>query len=215
MRRLFNGLKDRISRPPSSTPIPIPTTPQSFNPPPLPPRRDRSRTTIKKQNQSPSPSEPIRGPSSLRDCDTLLVHTPSLSSFTNSPRMQRLELDRASSTTTVNSSTLSQTEPFELELGSSTTTMNLSSLSHNLPIIQDTPSCKFVEDVSDDESDTSNESIYIQMSTAKGLSSLISGSASQNENDFDDPENWRLSEQFECPLQDNPSYLSFDNIMNS
>lgn len=74
-----------------------------------------------------------------------------------------------------------------------------------------------MEDDSDDESDTSNESIYIQMSVAKG-SSLISGSASQNDdndNDFDILDNWTHSEQFECPLHDNPSYISVETVMNS
>lgn len=226
MRRLFNGLKDRIAKPPSSKPIPIPNAAQGSHPPPLPPRRERSRTTIKKQNQSPSDS--IGGPSSLRDCDTLIVHTPSLSSFTQSPRMPSLGLDRASSTSTntVNSSLsqtpLSQTEPLESELASSTTTMNLASLSNTLPIPldhtpgeQEIPTSKFVEDDSDDESDTSNESIYIQMSVAKGAS-LISGSGSQNDdNDFDILDNWTHSEQFECPLHDNPSYISVETVMNS
>ena len=70
----------------------------------------------------------------------------------------------------------------------------------------------FVEDDSDNDSDTSNESIYIQMSVAKGMS----GSASQNDdNDFDDLDNWTHSEQFECPLHDNPSYMSFETVMNS
>ena len=79
---------------------------------------------------------------------------------------------------------------------------------------QDAPTCKFVEDESDNESDTSDESIYIQMSTAMGAS-LMSDSASQNDNDFDVLDNWRHSEQFEFPLQDNPSYLSFETVMNS
>ena len=227
MRRLFNGLKDRIGRPASSKPIPIPTQGSNGCPPPLPPRRERSRTTLKKQDQSPSDS--IGGPSSLRDCDTLLVHTPSLSSFTQSPRMPSprmpsLGLNRASftSTATANSSlSLSHTEPLELELASSTTTMNLSSLSNALPITldhtpseQEIPASQFVEDDSDNESDTSDESIYVQMSVAKGAS-LMSGSASQNDdNDFDVLDNWTHSEQFECPLHDNPSYISFETVMN-
>ena len=63
----------------------------------------------------------------------------------------------------------------------------------------------------DDESDTSNESIYIQMSAAKAMASeMFSSSESQNE--FDVIENWTCSE---CPLEDNPSYMSVENIMNS
>lgn len=65
----------------------------------------------------------------------------------------------------------------------------------------------------DDQSDMSDDSIYIQMSTAKTMAgddaSMIPGSMSQ---DFDAIENWRCPE---CPLQDNPSYLSVETIMNS
>lgn len=221
MRRLFNALKERIAKPPASQPIPIPTGAQPPSlPPPLPPRRERSKTTARKYS---SPSEPGKILSnSLRECDTLLVHTPSLSSFTHSPRMTAFGLDHASPITSFNSSTLSssKTEASELELASSTTTMNLSSLSHALPVMSGhTPSEEQERSIyqhmeypsDDDESDTSNESIYIQMSAAKAMASeMFSSSESQNE--FDVIENWTCSE---CPLEDNPSYMSVENIMNS
>ena len=229
MRRLFNSLKERIGKPPASKPIPIPTSQQQLTslPPPLPPRRERSKTTLKPTRPSPSyPQE--ASPNSLRDSDTLLVHTPSLSSFTHSPRMTSYGLDHAASPATSIHSSLSRNEPFESDLASSTTTMNLASLSHNLPITLDhTPSLEeksiyqFMENTpdlsedDDDQSDTSNESIYIQMSAAKGMdshASMISGSESQNDLDF--VGDW-TSLRSECPIQNNPSYLAFETITNS
>ena len=241
MRRLFNSLKERIGKPPASKPIPIPTTkaiiPTSQQltslPPPLPPRRERSKSTLKPIR--PSPSYPQdESPNSLRDSDMLLVHTPSLSSFTHSPRMTSYGLDHGASPATSIHSSLSRNEPFESDLASSTTTMNLASLSHNLPIMLDhTPSLEetsiyqYMEnsldhsnapDLSeeeDDQSDTSNESIYIKMSAAKGMdthASMISGSESQNDLDF--VGDW-TSLRSECPIQNNPSYLAFETITNS
>ena len=231
MRRLFNGLKERISKPASSKPIPIPNASQGIAAPPLPPRRDRSKTV---KNHKQSSADPIRRASVMRDCETMFVHTPSLSSFTQSPGMLSRSpgmLSRSpgmlshspGSTTTVNSTSLSHIEPLsESDLASSTTTMNLASLSNNLPIsldygssIDDATSLKFVEDVSDDESDTSEDSIYIQMSSAF-KDTMMSGSASQNDIDLDVAENWRHSGQFnECPMHNNPSYLSFETVMNT
>ena len=224
MRRLFNQLKDRISKPASSKPIPIPNASQGISGPPLPPRRDRSKTV---KNHKQSPADPIRRTSSvMRDCETMLVHTPSLNSFAHSPGM----LSRSPGTLsrdfnhTVDSTSLSHIEPLSgSDLASSTTTMNLASLTNNLPItldygssIDDATSLKFVEDESEDESDTSEDSIYIQMSSAV-VDSMILGSASQKDIDLEDAvENWRHSGQFnECPMHDNPSYLSFKTVMNT
>ena len=231
MRRLFNSLKERIGKPPASQPIPIPTASQQplSLPPPLPPRRERSKTIKTPLRSRHSPSDPINAsPDSLRDCDTLLVHTPSLSSFTRSPRTTCYGLEHASPATSINSS-LSRIEPLESELASSTTTMNLASLSHDLPTSLDhTPSFEqeksiyqYMESTSDhsddDQSDTSEDSIYIQMSAAKEMmgtdASMIS---SASHNDLELVGSWTKSkESTECPLQYNPSYLAFETITNS
>ena len=222
MRRLFNSLKERIGKPPSSQPIPIPTAAQPLSvPPPLPPRRERSKSSKTLLKSRPSPSDPGNASTnSLRDSDTLLVHTPSLSSFTHSPRTTCFSLERGSPATSINSS-LSRFEPLESELASSTTTMNLASLSLDLPTLDHTPSFEdkliyqyMGDNNSDDQSDTSEDSIYIQMNAAKGMmgtdASMISGSASQNDLEFMD--NQRKSASFECPLQYNPSYLAFETL---
>lgn len=231
MRRLFSGLKERIAKPPTSQPIPIPSSERSRPiaipiarpaqnstglPPPLPPRVRSKTMPRKRTNQSPVIPIP---PSSLRDQE--LVHTPSVSSFTQSPNTTLLmRLDHTASTTTINSSHFSQTEPSELDLASSTSTMNLS-LSQNISTMLDSLSSEHTSSYrstdsffDDDQSDASSneESEYIQMSKAQNLAigaSSVSGSASQNEFDF--IENWR----FECPMDENPAYQSMDTVKNT
>lgn len=66
-----------------------------------------------------------------------------------------------------------------------------------------------VDPPSEDESDTSNESTYVQMSTAKEMALL----SLESQNDLDVIENWGFSG--DCPLQQNPSYSAFNILTKS